>query len=201
MRCELGISDQQRPFLLSCGIYGGGGFLQLQLGLDGVQLLQGALEFGLVAAISIGPLEGDGFVVAGIYFRISASDSTVCGFVHAHGHMDIFGLITLDVDLYVSTCYDSATGVVTGTATFTVEVSILFFSETFALSAQYSFGGSNPSSNASPRQLSMKQRQGASGQARLAQPNTLKSNPNDATNPPQFVDQKVWTEYFNAFVD
>ena len=66
VRCELGLSDQQLPFLLSCGIYGGGGFLQLQLGLDGVQLLQGAFEFGVCAAISIGPLQGDGFVVAGI---------------------------------------------------------------------------------------------------------------------------------------
>jgi hypothetical protein len=82
VRCEFGISDQQHPFLLSFGIYGGGGFLQLQLGLDGVQLLQGALEFGLVSSISIGPLRGDGFIVGGIYFRIAKNDAKVCAYGH-----------------------------------------------------------------------------------------------------------------------
>ena len=71
VRCEFSLSDQQQPFLLSSGIFGGGGFLQILLGLDGVQMLQGALEFGVCASISIGPLEGSGFVVAGIYFRIT----------------------------------------------------------------------------------------------------------------------------------
>jgi hypothetical protein len=140
VRCEMGLSDQQQPFLLSCGIYGGGGFLQLQLGLDGVQLLQGAFEFGVCADISIGPLVGSGFVVAGIYFSVTANSSEVCGFVHAHGHMDVFGIITLDVDLYVAICYES--GSVQGIATFSVSVSIAFFSESFSMQAQYSFAGS-----------------------------------------------------------
>lgn len=146
VRCEFGLSDQQNPFLLSAGIYGGGGFLQLQLGLDGVQLLQGALEFGVVSAISIGPLQGTGFVVAGIYFRIAGNDSQVCGFVHAHGHMDIFGIISLDVDLYVAICYEK--GRVHGIAIFTVKVDILFLSESFTMQAEYGFAGSSSSSAA-----------------------------------------------------
>jgi hypothetical protein len=141
VRCEFGLSDQQQPFLLSCGIYGGGGFLQLQLGLDGVQLLQGAFEFGVCADISIGPLTGSGYLVAGIYFRITANDSEVCGFVHSHGHMDIFGIISMDVDLYVAICYETGVGVF-GIATFSVSVSIAFFSETFSMQAQYTFAGS-----------------------------------------------------------
>jgi hypothetical protein len=67
---------------LSFGIYGGGGFLQLELGLDEVQVLQGALEFGLVSSISIRPLTGQGFVIGGLYFRIGRSESLVCCFVH-----------------------------------------------------------------------------------------------------------------------
>jgi hypothetical protein len=34
-----------RADLISAGIYGGGGFFQFHHGLDGLQLLQGALEF------------------------------------------------------------------------------------------------------------------------------------------------------------
>jgi hypothetical protein len=202
VRAEFGIADQQHPFLLAFGIYGGGGFLQLQLGLDGVQLLQGALEFGLVSSITIGPLKGEGFIVAGIYFRIAGSKSSVCGFVHAHGHMDIFGLITLDVDLYVCICYDN--GVVRGTAQFSVHVSILFFSESFSLQAAYSFGGSGSSSSqamldpfmAVPGQNHME----LFGAGFLTAPDDTGSVPPTApVSEPVFIKDSEWEAYINAF--
>jgi hypothetical protein len=221
VRCELGLSDQQQPFLLSCGIYGGGGFLQLQLGLDGVQLLQGAFEFGVCADISIGPLVGYGFVVAGIYFRITANSSEVCGFVHAHGHMDIFGIITLDVDLYVAVCYDS--GSVQGIATFSVSVSIAFFTETFSMQAQYSFQGSSTSSSNATVVHEMADRAAANSlgvaetedeiaiHAYYASPaakrpkhlprpphKTLEPGPWQQSN--HLVDEKIWAAYYNSFV-
>jgi hypothetical protein len=200
LRCEFGISDQQHPFLLSFGIYGGGGFLQLQLGLDGVQLLQGALEFGLVSSISIGPLKGEGFVVAGIYFRIAGSKSRVCGFVHAHGHMDIFGIISLDVDLYVGICYDN--GNVSGTATFSVHVSILFFSETFTLQASYSFAGSGGSSASlrqprrdSPRIENARLSPVAYRVAPYGEPTAPESSEPTAV----FISKEDWDAYLDAF--
>ncbi len=217
VRCEFGLSDQQQPFLLSCGIYGGGGFLQLQLGLDGVQLLQGAFEFGVCADISIGPLVGSGFVVAGIYFRITGDDSEVCGFVHAHGHMDIFGIVTLDVDLYVAICYDD--GCVQGVATFSVSVSIGFFSETFSMQAQYSFGGSGTKNSTSSAMLEMSDRP---IEAFLVSPETDSDFAIDAyleserSGQPQqdagpksicpgpwqqkVVDERVWAKYYNSFM-
>jgi hypothetical protein len=200
VRCEFGISDQQHPFLLSFGIYGGGGFLQLQLGLDGVQLLQGALEFGLVASISIGPLQGSGFIVGGIYFRIAGSKSSVCGFVHAHGHMDIFGLISLDVDLYVGVCYDD--GVVRGTATFSVHVSILFFSETFSLQASYSFGGSNGGNSESMLDPYVEPRnnKGEPYQAAfLVDPDDPRMPEQSLATEPIFISKNDWEAYLNAF--
>jgi hypothetical protein len=202
VRCEFGISDQQHPFLLSFGIYGGGGFLQLQLGLDGVQLLQGALEFGLVASISIGPLEGDGFVIGGIYFRIAGSNSRVCGFVHAHGHMDIFGIVSVDVDLYVGICYDN--GAVRGSATFSVHVSILFFSETFTLQASYSFGGSNSTNSQGlldPYSVDPWRNHDELSQASfLVNPSDETSGQSEPSVPePVFISKNSWKTYLNAF--
>ena len=49
---------------------GRGLWKRLHHGLDGLQLLQGALEFDDVAGISIGPFEDFDFVGARIYFRI-----------------------------------------------------------------------------------------------------------------------------------
>ncbi len=178
VRCQFGLSDQQNPFLLSAGIYGGGGFLQLQLGLDGVQVLEGALEFGLVAGISIGPLSGSGYVVAGIYMRIAKTDSVVAGFVHAHGHMDIFGIVSMDVDLMVTVRYQE--GNVSGSAVFTVSVHILFFSADFTMEASYGFQGSGADEDRSALKR---------GDSReLAQ----------VTDEPWMSDE-AWTEYYEAF--
>ena len=175
--------------------------LQLQLGLDGVHLLQGALEFGLVSSISIGPLKGEGFVVAGIYFRIAGSNSKVCGFVHAHGHMDIFGIISLDVDLYVGVCYDN--GVVTGTATFSVHVSILFFSETYSLQASYTFGGSNAGNSQGmldPYVEPWHNKGELSQAAFLVMPaDDLPGSPQTPASEPVFISEEDWKAYLNAF--
>jgi len=181
VRCQFGLSDQQNPFLLAAGIYGGGGFLQLQLGLDGVQALEGALEFGLVAGISIGPLKGTGYVVAGIYMRIAKSDSVVAGFVHAHGHMDIFGIVSMDVDLMVTVRYENHQ--VSGSAVFSVSVHILFFSADFTMQASYGFQGSGSDA----------------GQASLA---TIDNNQvaQEHCGPlDTWMSDEAWTEYYEAF--
>lgn len=176
VRCQFQISDHQHPFLLSAGIYGGGGFLALHLGLDGVELLQGALEFGLVGGLHIGPVSGSGFIVAGIYFSIGKGDSTVCGFLHAHGHVDVFGLISLDVDLYVSLCYSN--GSVIGQATLKIQISIAFFSKTFEFHVQYTFAGSG------------------GGNHVRALPESRYRAP---TQPRPFVGKGAWKDYVSAF--
>jgi hypothetical protein len=186
VRCQFGLSDENHPFMLSAGIYGGGGFLQLQLGMDGVQSLEGALEFGLVAAISIGPVSGYGYVVAGIYFSIAGDQSKVCGFVHAHGHMDIFGIISMDIDLYVGLCYGPS-GHVHGLAKFSVSVHILFFSADYHMQAEYDFAGSG--SGASPNALNA--------------PAPVLFHDPQAIPPPVFADNFVsperWAARFDAF--
>jgi len=213
-RLIFGLADQQHPFLIAFGIYGGGGFLQLQIGLDGVKLLQGAFEFGLVSSITIGPLVGYGFIVAGIYFRIGGDQSIVCGFVHAHGHMDIFGIISLDVDLYVDICYES--GKVQGHAEFSVHVSILFFSATYHMTAQYAFGGSSSSKSGTntsyldrPRETwlaalddpgnSTHYPEAAAFLAATDQPASPRSAPGPKNNKEKWIDPTVWKNYINKF--
>jgi len=125
-----------------------------------------------------------------------------------HGHMDIFGIISMDVDLYVGICY--LEGQVQGTATFSVSVSIAFFSESFSLQAHYGFGGSQNTNDAL-----LEPRPGRA-EAFLIEPAGMERRPlvyddtspqeapvgycRDENNPPQFVDQTTWTAYYNSFV-
>ncbi|MBB5346191.1 hypothetical protein HDF10_004201 [Edaphobacter lichenicola] len=200
MRCIFQISSQQEPFLLSSGIYGGGGFLGLQLGLDGVELLEGALEFGLVGAMSVGPISGRGFIVAGIYFSIAKNDSKVCGFVHAHGYMDIFGFITLTLDVYVSVCYESKGGSVYGEANVSIHIKIAFFSKAFNFTTRQKFAGNGGGS--AQRNLSPK----------MHNPSRIETNPHpeesqdEAQQParnaaPLFPEKQEWDRYIAQFVD
>jgi hypothetical protein len=188
-RCIFGISEQDHPFLLAVSIYGGGGFLQLRLGLDGVESLEGALEFGIVAGISIGPLNGWGFCVAGIYFRIEASKSRVCGFVHAHGHMDVLGIISMDIDLKVTICYLSA-GTVQGDADFEVDIDILFFSASYTFHATYQFGGSPASSNPTLA--------AARNKAALGRPASVSCRVRQV-DPHRELTEEMWDEYLKRF--
>jgi len=186
VRCIFGVSDQDHPFLLAVSIYGGGGFLQLRLGLDGVERLEGALEFGIVAGVSIGPFTGWGYCVAGIYFRIEASASQVCGFVHAHGHMDIWGIVSMDVDLKVAICYMTG-GTVQGIAEFEVDIDILFFSAQYRYRTTYQFAGHN--SDSSDKLSAMDKKRIAQASAcTVAQ-----------INPDYELTPQVWDQYLKRF--
>jgi hypothetical protein len=149
MRCEFGVSERDNPFLLSVGIFGGGGFFHMRLGLDGVELLEGALEFGVVAEISIGVATGGGYIMAGIYFSVSKTEAQVCGFVHANGHLDVLGLVSMDIDAYVQICYVKKDGktYAEGEARLIIHIEILFFSADIELHAHYEFAGSDSSSS------------------------------------------------------
>ena len=150
VRCYFGISDSDNPLLLSVGIYGGTGYLLLRLGLDGVERLEGSLDFGVVAEVTIADvLKGFGEVVAGIHFAIGGGSSEVCGYVHAHGHCDIFGLVSLDVKVNVDICCIQQNGStsVQGDADFSVDIEMLFLSVTYSFNAKYQFAGSPQSSS------------------------------------------------------
>jgi len=193
-RFEFAISSMDSPFLLSTGIYGGGGFLRLLLGLDGVEKLEGALEFGVVADIDIGPVSGIGYVMAGIYFSVEASSSKVCGFVHAHGHVDLSDIAQMDIDVYVAICYEE--GSVVGSATITVHVEVLFFSQDFKLTATYQFAGKkqdNPSTT-----LDMRDSMGSQSEL-VSGPRVAVADMQDAKQQFCDLDPAKWREYYVAF--
>jgi hypothetical protein len=201
VRCFFGISSAQNPFLLSTGIFGGTGYLLMRLGLDGVERLEGSLAFGVVAVVHIGPLRGYGSVVAGIHFAIGSGTSEVCGYVQAHGHCDIFGIVSLDINVHVDMCY--LNGSVQGEADFTVDIEMLFFSVSYTFTASYSFQGS-PQAHASldrrsDIELAALEMPSLSFAAAAAPPRVPLSFDTDAVSANNLIDPDVWAAYFNSF--
>ena len=207
VRCYFGISDSDNPLLLSIGIYGGTGYLLLRLGLDGVERLEGSLDFGVVAEVTIaGVLKGFGEVVAGIHFAIGGGSSEVCGYVHAHGHCDIFGLVSLDVKVNVDICCVQQNGStsVQGDADFSVDIEMLFLSVTYTFNAKYQFAGSPQSaslatqSNVELASLEMPAMpfSAPGGLPAPAVPSRRRSHAPIDNNR---IDSDKWEEYFKSF--
>jgi hypothetical protein len=135
------VSSREHPFLITVSLFGGGGFFALELGMDGVRLVEASFEFGGAFALDIGVASGSVSVMAGIYLRLEAATGTTLeGFVRVNGEVDVLGLISVTVEFLLSLSYHD--GEAKGQATLTVGVHIAFFSTSVSLTVERSFGGS-----------------------------------------------------------
>jgi ABC-type transporter Mla subunit MlaD len=75
VRAALGSIDSQ--FMISAGIYGGSGFMALEASPRGIEVFEACFEFGGIASIGYGPLQGTAYVTTGAYVR---KDGTGCTF-------------------------------------------------------------------------------------------------------------------------
>lgn len=139
---EFAFCKRSRPFLLTVECLGGGGFVHLVLTADGIQMVEGALEFGGEFSFDIGIGSGGVHIMAGIYFQLAGPNSTLTGFVDIGGELSILGIISISIDLNLSLSWiHTAQGdKVQGRATLKISVSILFFSISVSVSVERSFG-------------------------------------------------------------
>lgn len=75
LRAALGSLDA--PFMISAGIYGGSGFMAIEASPRGIEAFEASFEFGGIASIGYGPLQGTGYVTTGAYVR---KDNLGCSF-------------------------------------------------------------------------------------------------------------------------
>jgi hypothetical protein len=139
---EFAFCSRGNPFLLTVECIGGGGFVHVVLTADGIQMVEGALEFGGEFSIDLGVASGGVHIMAGIYFKLAGSNSTLTGFVDIGGEVSVLGIISVSIDLNLSLSWihTSKGDKVQGRATLTISVSILFFSISVSVSVERSFG-------------------------------------------------------------
>jgi hypothetical protein len=133
---------RERPFTLAVMFLGGGGFFGLRLSADKLVLLEASLEFGATLALDFGVASGSVSCMAGVYLRLTASDGSLTGYLRIRGAVDVLGLISASIELYMALSYEFGSGKVIGRATIIVEVEVLMFSASVPISAERRFGGS-----------------------------------------------------------
>ncbi len=142
MRIRFAFCERQSPFLLTVSMFGGGGFFAIALGLDGMETLEAAFEFGANISLNLGVASGGVYIMAGIYFKMEANAAMLEGYLRCGGSLSVLGLITVSVEFYMSLTYLSPSGKVYGQATLKVKVEVLFFSKTVSLTVERQFKGS-----------------------------------------------------------
>ncbi len=141
VRLRFAFCEREHPFLLTVSMFGGGGFFGINLGLDGVELLEASFEFGGQLALDIGVASGGVYVMAGIYFKMEGDDCTLTGYLKLGGSLCVLGIITISAEFYMALTYQSAGNKVYGQATLTVKVEILFFSASVDMTVEKRFKG------------------------------------------------------------
>jgi hypothetical protein len=141
--------ERQQPFILTVWLFGGGGFFGIDIGVDGVKMIEAALEFGASIALNLGVASGEASIMAGFYFQMVGKDFQLTGYFRAYGALSVLGIITVSLELYLGLSYATKGisphgGHLWGQASVKVKIEILFFSMSVSVSIEREFAGSDP---------------------------------------------------------
>jgi hypothetical protein len=142
VRVRFAFCERARPFHLLIYCFGGGGFFGIDLGADGVEMLEASLEFGAAIEIDVGVASGGVHLMAGIYYSWKEAEQQAWleGYLRMGGELDILGLVSLSLEFIMSLAHDSKNNVVWGEATLIVEVEVAFFSDSVEVSVRRELG-------------------------------------------------------------
>jgi hypothetical protein len=135
--------ERENPARLTVSLFGGGFFFGLTVNPDGLQILEGAIEFGAAISVNFGVASGSVSAMAGLYFKIEGSDATLAGYFRLRGEVRALGIVSVSIELYLELRYETGSGKCVGTATLSIEIDIAFFSVTISITCTKKFAGSN----------------------------------------------------------
>jgi hypothetical protein len=155
---EFGFASRSKPFLVTVEIFGGGGFVHLIVDTDGVQMVEGAIEFGGNFSFDVGVASGGVHAMAGIYFQLKGSFSELTGFIDIGGQVSVLGIISISIDLNLSLSYihnPPQADMVQGRATLNISIHILFFSISVGVSVEKSFSVGGGGAHLAPHERAL----------------------------------------------
>jgi hypothetical protein len=152
---DFNFCTRESPFELLVMGFGGGGYVLLSFDSKGVVMLEISLEFGAGTSFSIGSLASGMVEIKGgmmiRWDRLPEGDKlSFLVFIRIHGSLDILGLITISLTFYLELEYQTLPKLpepgdkLTGTATLTIEIKIVFFSIPVHLSVTKELAGKDP---------------------------------------------------------
>ena len=146
---RLGFSSREHPFMVSISFIGGGGYFCADVGSDGIHLIEGSLDLGANLSVDFVVVSAEVHALAGFSFSVSPKGTNLTAFLRIGGSINLLGLISVSVELYLALGYSSDHSAIEGTASLTIGVHVLFITKSVTLSVHKSFPV--PGSGSSPR--------------------------------------------------
>jgi hypothetical protein len=134
--------ERENPSRLTVMMFGGGFFFGVTVDAKGLQVAEGAIEFGAAISVNFGVASGSVSAMAGLYFKIEADNVTLAGYFRLRGEVDALGIVSVSIELYLEMKYESGSGKCVGTATISIDIEVALFSTTIEISCSKKFAGS-----------------------------------------------------------
>ncbi len=159
-RVRFNLSSREKPFNITYTAIGGGGFLGIAFGLDGLEKFEASLELGAYLSVDFGVASGSISIAAGIYFaiekkQVDGKDVTTVGldaYLRFVGKAQALKIVSISLEIYLSLGFQTPPPALIGTAKVELQVKVLFLSISVKISVQRKIAGS---SNAAARSLSV----------------------------------------------
>ncbi len=129
----LAFASRANPFNLSVLMFGGGGYLELEVNHRGLQRLEASLEFGASVAINFIVASGEVHAMGGVRFVLEDGQVQLTGFLRFGGSVEVLGIISVSVELLVTLSYDTVSNEMYGQATLVVDIDLLLYSDSVEL--------------------------------------------------------------------
>ncbi|MFB9515249.1 hypothetical protein [Streptomyces purpureus] len=130
---SFGFASRENPFTLTVLMFGGGGYLELELDHTGLRRLEGALEFGAMVAVDFVVARGEVHAFGGVRYEMAGSKVTLTGYLRIGGCVEVLGLVTVSVELCITLAYQSTTMALVGRATLVIEIDLTLWSDSIEL--------------------------------------------------------------------
>jgi hypothetical protein len=106
-------------------------------------VLELGLEAGATLSVDLGVASGSVSAMIGIYMRLEGKGGSLAGYFRLRGEVDVLGLISASIELYLELRYEFDTGKMVGRASLTISIHIFVFSGSVTISCERRFAGSN----------------------------------------------------------
>ncbi|WP_432838115.1 hypothetical protein [Dactylosporangium sp. CA-092794] len=144
---SLGFASREAPFAVAVLMFGGGGYVDVELDHRGLRRMEAALEFGALVELDFVVARATVHALGGVRYVLAADGSVeLAGYLRIGGCVDVLGLVSVSIELCVALAYRSRDKALVGRATLVVEIDLTLWSQSVELDsgAWVLTGGSAP---------------------------------------------------------
>jgi hypothetical protein len=130
---EIGFASRQRPFTLTVLMFGGGGYVDLELIHTGLRRLEISLQFGAAIGMNFGVGRAEVHAFGGIRYELVSGAATLTGYIHIGGSLDVLGLVSVVIELRVELAYVFEKKQLVGRAKLVIDIDVTLYSDSFEI--------------------------------------------------------------------